>query len=128
MVSKLKAGAVIMRRRRWVNLRPGFSDPRRGRFTTYDPQLSGSSGEPGQGSRQIWPQGNQQGPGGWCGPASVSSLVGLRPTLPLVSPSLFPGNPPPTRWVDGAHCARRRLLLDVIAGYDPKDPVTAYSV
>jgi Asp-tRNA(Asn)/Glu-tRNA(Gln) amidotransferase A subunit family amidase len=60
----------------------------------------------------------------------VSALVGLRPTLPLVSRfGMLPANPsqdtmgPMTRTVGDA--AR---VLDVIAGYDPNDPVTAYAV
>jgi len=64
------------------------------------------------------------------GPAAVSSLVGLRPTLPLVSRfGMLPANPtqdtmgPMTRTV--ADAAR---LLDVMAGYDANDPVTAYAV
>ncbi|WP_411278746.1 amidase family protein, partial [Gemmatimonas sp.] len=64
------------------------------------------------------------------GPAAVSNLVGLRPTLPLVSRfGMLPANPtqdtmgPMTRTV--ADAAR---VLDVIAGYDPDDPVTAYAV
>jgi amidase len=64
------------------------------------------------------------------GPAAVHALVGLRPTLPLVSRfGMLPANPtqdtmgPMTRTV--ADAAR---VLDVIAGYDPNDPVTAYSV
>ncbi len=64
------------------------------------------------------------------GPAAVSSLVGLRPTLQLVSRfGMLPANPtqdtmgPMTRTV--ADAAR---LLDVIAGYDPNDPITAYTV
>ncbi|MCC7055660.1 MAG: hypothetical protein IT355_20480 [Gemmatimonadaceae bacterium] len=64
------------------------------------------------------------------GPAAVSSLVGLRPTLPLVSRfGMLPANPtqdtmgPMTRTV--ADAAR---VLDVIAGYDANDPVTAYAV
>jgi amidase len=64
------------------------------------------------------------------GPAAVSSLVGLRPTLQLVSRfGMMPANPtqdtmgPLTRTV--ADAAR---VLDVIAGYDPKDPITAYAV
>ena len=61
------------------------------------------------------------------GPAAVHSLVGLRPTVPLVSRhGMMPANPssdtlgPMTRTVRDA-----ALLLDVIAGYDPNDPVTA---
>ena len=64
------------------------------------------------------------------GPAAVSSLVGLRPTLPLVSRfGMLPANPtqdtmgPMTRTV--ADAAR---LLDVMAGFDTNDPVTAYAV
>ena len=64
------------------------------------------------------------------GPAAVSSLVGLRPTTPLVSRfGMMPANPsqdtmgPITRCVIDA--AR---VLDVIAGYDPDDPVTAETV
>lgn len=64
------------------------------------------------------------------GPAAVSSLVGLRPTLQLVSRfGMLPANPtqdtmgPMTRTV--ADAAR---VLDVIAGYDPADPITAYAV
>jgi amidase len=64
------------------------------------------------------------------GPAAVSSLVGLRPTLPLVSRfGMLPANPtqdtmgPMTRTV--ADAAR---VLDVIAGFDTNDPITAYTV
>ncbi|MEW5918630.1 MAG: amidase family protein [Gemmatimonadota bacterium] len=64
------------------------------------------------------------------GPAAVHSLVGLRPTVPLVSRAgMLPSNPtqdtmgPMTRTV--ADAAR---VLDVIAGYDPNDAITAYSV
>src|SRR5580704_17532199 len=63
------------------------------------------------------------------GPASNESLVGLRPTLPLVSRfGLLPSTPtrdtlgPMTRTVRDA-----AVTLDVIAGYDPADPVTAQS-
>ena len=64
------------------------------------------------------------------GPAAVHSLVGLRPTLPLVSRyGMMPANPtqdtlgPMTRTV-----ADTAILLDALSGYDPNDPVTAYSV
>src|SRR5262249_14998088 len=63
------------------------------------------------------------------GPASNESLVGLRPTLPLGSRvGLLPSTPhrdklrPTNRTVRDAV-----IVLDVIAGYDPKDPVTAQS-
>lgn len=64
------------------------------------------------------------------GPAAVSNLVGLRPTLSLVSRfGMMPANPtqdtmgPMTRTV--ADAAR---VLDVIAGYDANDPITAETV
>jgi Asp-tRNA(Asn)/Glu-tRNA(Gln) amidotransferase A subunit family amidase len=64
------------------------------------------------------------------GPAAVSNLVGLRPSLPLVSRfGMMPANPsqdtmgPMTRTVEDA-----ALVLEVIAGYDPEDPITAWSV
>jgi Asp-tRNA(Asn)/Glu-tRNA(Gln) amidotransferase A subunit family amidase len=64
------------------------------------------------------------------GPAAVHSLVGLRPTLPLVPRTgMMPANPsqdtmgPITRSVADA-----ALVLDVLAGYDPEDPITARSV
>jgi len=64
------------------------------------------------------------------GPAAVSSLIGLRPTTPLVSRfGMMPANPsqdtmgPITRCVTDA--AR---VLGVIAGYDPDDPATAETV
>lgn len=64
------------------------------------------------------------------GPAAAGSLVGHRPTLPLVSrygsvpfkPS-YDTTGPITRTVKDA-----ALVMDVIAGYDPNDSVTAYAV
>ncbi len=64
------------------------------------------------------------------GPAAVSNLVGLRPTLQLVSTyGMMPANPtqdtmgPMTRTVRDA-----AVVLDAIAGYDRNDPITAYSM
>jgi amidase len=64
------------------------------------------------------------------GPSAVSSLVGLRPTLQLVSRfGLLPASPsqdtmgPMARTVTDA-----AILLDVIAGYDPEDAMTSYAV
>src|SRR5258707_777885 len=63
------------------------------------------------------------------GPAAHNNLVGLRPTLQLVSRAgMLPATPtrdtlgPITRTVRDA-----AIMLDVIAGYDPKDPITARS-
>jgi Asp-tRNA(Asn)/Glu-tRNA(Gln) amidotransferase A subunit family amidase len=63
-------------------------------------------------------------------PAALNGLVGLRPTIGLISRfGMFPASPtrdtlgPMTRTVRDA-----AILLDALAGYDPHDPVTAYSV
>ena len=63
-------------------------------------------------------------------PAAVANAVGLRPTTPLISRfGMMPASPtrdtlgPLTRTVKDA-----AILTSVIAGYDPNDPLTAYSV
>ena len=100
----------------------------------YDPNRnpSGSSGGTGTGiTANFGMVGIGEDTGGSIrGPAAVSSLVGLRPTVPLVSRyGMMPANPandtlgPITRTVKDA-----AILLDVLAGYDPNDPFTAYSV
>ena len=100
----------------------------------YDPRRnpSGSSGGTSVGvAANFGMVGIGEDTGGSIrGPAAVASLVGLRPTLELVSRfGLMPANPttdtmgPMTRTVMDA-----AILLDVIAGYDPQDPVTARSV
>jgi len=100
----------------------------------YDPSRnpSGSSSGTGAGvaaSFGVVGIGEDTG-GSIRGPAAVHALVGLRPTLGLVSVfGMLPANPtqdvlgPMTRTVDDA--AR---VLDVIAGYDPRDPRTAHAV
>ena len=99
----------------------------------YDPRRnpSGSSGGTGVGiAANFGMIGIGEDTGGSIrGPAAVASLVGLRPTLELVSRfGLMPANPttdtmgPMTRTVMDA-----AILLGVIAGYDPSDPVTARS-
>lgn len=100
----------------------------------YDPKRNPSGSSGGTGSAVAANFGlvgiGEDTGGSIRGPAAVSSLVGLRPTLPLVSRfGMLPANPtqdtmgPMTRTV--ADAAR---LLDVLAGYDANDPVTAYSV
>ncbi|MDB5945767.1 MAG: gatA, partial [Ramlibacter sp.] len=63
-------------------------------------------------------------------PASANSLVGVRPTRGLVSragvmPNSYTQDEigPITRTVRDA-----ALLLDVMAGYDPRDPITAFGI
>ena len=99
----------------------------------YDPTRnpSGSSGGSGAGAAAnfgLVAIGEDTG-GSIRGPAAVHGLVGLRPTVPLVSRhGMMPANPssdtlgPMTRTVRDA-----AILLDAIAGYDPNDPVTAYA-
>jgi amidase len=100
----------------------------------YDPTRnpSGSSGGTGSGvAANFGLVGiGEDTSGSVRGPSAVSSLVGLRPTLQLVSRfGLMPANPtqdtmgPMARTVTDA-----AVLLDVIAGYDERDPVTAYAV
>lgn len=93
---------------------------------------SGSSGGTGAGvAANLGMVGIGEDTGGSIrGPAAVHALVGLRPTLELVSRyGMMPANPstdtmgPMTRTVMDA-----AIVLDVIAGYDPNDPVTAESV
>ena len=99
----------------------------------YDPTRnpSGSSGGTGAGiAANFGLVGIGEDTGGSIrGPASVHSLVGVRPTMPLVSRfGMMPASPtndtlgPITRTVEDA-----AILLGVIAGYDPNDPVTAYA-
>jgi amidase len=100
----------------------------------YDPTRNPSGSSGGSGSAAAANFGlvaiGEDTGGSIRGPAAVNSLVGLRPTLPLVSRhGMLPANPtqdtmgPMTRTV--ADAAR---VMDVIAGYDPNDPVTAESV
>jgi Asp-tRNA(Asn)/Glu-tRNA(Gln) amidotransferase A subunit family amidase len=100
----------------------------------YDPRRnpSGSSGGSASGvaaNLGMVAIGEDTG-GSIRGPAAVSNLVGLRPTLQLVSThGMMPANPtqdtmgPMTRTVRDA-----AMVLDAIAGYDPNDPKTAYAV
>lgn len=100
----------------------------------YDPRRnpSGSSGGSASGvAANFGLVGIGEDTGGSIrGPAAVSALVGLRPTLQLVSRfGMMPASPtqdtmgPMTRTVADA-----AAVLDVIAGYDANDPITAYAV
>jgi Asp-tRNA(Asn)/Glu-tRNA(Gln) amidotransferase A subunit family amidase len=135
VVTKLrKAGAVIIAKATMGEFASGIvgsSGPIR---NAYDPRrhASGSSGGTGSGvAANFATAGIGEDTGGSVrGPAAVSSLVGLRPTVPLVSRyGMFPARPstdtvgPLTRTVKDA-----AIVLDAIAGYDPNDPITAYAV
>ena len=99
----------------------------------YDPRRnpSGSSGGTGVGiAANFGMVGIGEDTGGSIrGPAAVHSLVGLRPSVPLVSRhGIMPAKPssdtlgPITRTVMDA-----AILLDVLVGYDSNDPLTSYA-
>jgi amidase len=136
IVTRLRqAGAVIVGKATMGEYASGYFGSASGPIrNAYDPSrnASGSSGGTGSGiAANFATVGIGEDTGGSIrGPAAVSSLVGLRPTLPLVSRhGMFPARPttdtlgPITRTVRDA-----AIVLDVIAGYDSNDPVTAYAV
>lgn len=136
IVTKLKkAGAIIVAKANMGEFANGYVGSAFGvTRNPYDPRRnpSGSSGGTGAGIAANYATvgiGEDTG-GSIRGPASVASLVGLRPSVPLVSRfGMMPANPtqdtlgPIARTVGDA-----AILLDAIAGYDPNDPITAYSV
>jgi len=136
IVTKLKqAGAVIVGKTNMGEFAARYVGSAFGIIRNpYDPRRnpSGSSGGTGAGiaaNYAVVGIGEDTG-GSIRGPASVGSLVGLRPSVPLVSRfGMMPAKPsqdtlgPITRTVRDA-----AILLDAIAGYDPNDPITAYNV
>jgi Asp-tRNA(Asn)/Glu-tRNA(Gln) amidotransferase A subunit family amidase len=130
-----KSGAVIIGKTTMGELASGITASASGPIrNAYDPRrhASGSSGGTGSGvAANLATVGIGEDTGGSVrGPAAVSSLVGLRPTLPLVSRyGMLPARPstdtvgPMARTVKDA-----AIVLDAIAGYDPDDPATAYAV
>ncbi|MGH9786063.1 MAG: amidase family protein, partial [Terriglobia bacterium] len=135
IVTKMKkAGAVIVGKTTMGEFAAGYIGSAFGiARNAYDPARSPSGSSSGTGSgiaANFATVGIGEDTGGSVrGPAAFSSLVGLRPTVPLVSRfGMMPATPsqdtlgPISRTVRDA-----ALLLDVIAGYDPNDPVTAYA-
>jgi amidase len=130
-----KAGAIIIAKTTMGEFAQRYVSSAAGVIrNAYDPNRNPSGSSGGSGSAAAANFGlvaiGEDTGGSIRGPAAVTSLVGLRPTLPLVSRhGMLPANPtqdtmgPMTRTV--ADAAR---VLDVIAGYDPNDPVTAYAV
>ena len=130
-----RAGAIILAKTTMGEFAQRFVSSAAGVIrNAYDPTRNPSGSSGGSASAAAANFGlvaiGEDTGGSIRGPAAVSSLVGLRPTLPLVSRfGMLPANPtqdtmgPITRTV--ADAAR---VLDVIAGYDPSDPVTAYAV
>ena len=136
VVTKLKsAGAVIVAKTTMGEYASGYLGSAAGVIrNAYDPtrNASGSSGGTGSGiAANFALVGIAEDTGGSTrGPAAVNNLVGLRPTLPLVSRhGLFPARPSTDTLGPVARTVRdAALLFDAIVGYDPKDPVTAYGV
>jgi len=135
IVTKMKkAGAVILAKTNMGEFAAGYIGSSYGiARNAYDPARSPSGSSSGTGSgiaANFAMVGIGEDTGGSVrGPAAFASLVGLRPTVPLVSRfGMMPATPtndtlgPIARTVKDA-----ALLLDVIAGYDPNDPVTAYA-
>jgi Asp-tRNA(Asn)/Glu-tRNA(Gln) amidotransferase A subunit family amidase len=136
VVKKLReAGAIIIGKAAMGEFASGYAGSVSGPIRNpYDPTRhpSGSSGGTGAGvAANFATVGIGEDTGGSIrGPAAAGSLVGLRPTLPLVSrhgvlpfrPSYDTVGPIARTSKDAA------LVLDVIAGYDPGDAVTAYAV
>jgi amidase len=136
IVTKLKkAGAVIVGKTTMGEFASGYVGSAFGVVrNAYDPTriASGSSGGTGSGiAANFATVGIGEDTGGSVrGPAAVHNLVGLRPTVPLVSRfGMMPARPttdtlgPIARSVKDA-----AIVLDVIAGYDANDPVTADAV
>ena len=136
IVTRLRrAGAVIVAKTTMGEFASGYLGSAFGAVrNAYDPtrSASGSSGGTGAGvAANFATAGIGEDTGGSIrGPAAVNNLVGLRPTLPLVSRfGMMPARPttdtlgPIARSVKDA-----AIVLDAIAGYDADDPVTAYAV
>jgi len=127
-----RAGAIILAKTNMGEFAAGGSGSAFGDcHNAYDPTYfaSGSSCGTGIGvAASYGTVGIGEDTGGSVrGPASHGSLVGLRPTTPLVSRfGMMPAAPsrdtigPIARTVKDA-----ALVLDTIAGYDPNDPLTA---
>ena len=129
-----KAGAVILGKTTMGEFAAGYLGSAFGIVRNpYSPERSPSGSSSGTGAgvaANFATVGIGEDTGGSVrGPAAFNSLVGLRPTVPLVSRfGMMPATPsqdtlgPIARTVKDA-----AFLLDVIAGYDPNDPVTAYA-
>src|SRR5262245_35182364 len=136
IVTKLKkAGAVVIAKTTMGEFASGYLGSAFGAVrNAYDPTriASGSSGGTGAGiAANFATVGIGEDTGGSVrGPAAVNNLVGLRPTLPLVSRfGMMPARPTTDTLGPIARSVKDvALMLDVIAGYDSNDPVTAETV
>ena len=134
-VTKLKAaGAIILAKATMGEFANGYVGSAFGFMrNAYDPTrvASGSSGGTGTGiAANFSAVGIGEDTGGSTrGPAAVNNLVGLRPTVSLISRyGVMPATP--TRDTVGPITRTVRdtaIVLDVLAGYDSNDPLTAYA-
>jgi amidase len=135
IVERLQAaGAIILAKTNMGEFAQAYSGSAFGDcHNAYDPRRSPSGSSCGSAvgiAANFAAVGIGEDTGGSIrGPASHASLVGLRPTLPLVSRA---GMMPfaPTRDTLGPLTRTVRdtaIVLDAIAGYDPADPITAWS-
>jgi Asp-tRNA(Asn)/Glu-tRNA(Gln) amidotransferase A subunit family amidase len=136
IVEKLKAaGAIIVAKTTMGEFAQGYAGTAFGACrNAYDPAHDPSGSSSGSGvavAANFATVGvGEDTLGSVRGPAARNSLVGLRPTLQLVSRfGMMPAVP--TRDTLGPMARTVRdtaILLDVLAGYDPNDPITAANV
>ena len=135
VVQKLKAaGAVVIGKTNMGEFAAGYLGSAFGIVrNAYDPARSpaGSSSGSGVGvaaNFAVLAVAEDTG-GSIRGPAAHGNAVGLRPTVPLVSRfGMMPATPTQDTLGPIARTVRdAALMLDVIAGYDPNDAVTAYA-
>src|SRR5215471_6536559 len=135
VVTKLKAaGAIVVGKTNMGEFAAGYVGSAFGVVrNAYDPARSpaGSSSGSGVGvaaNFAVLAVAEDTG-GSIRGPAAHGNAVGLRPTVPLVSRfGMMPATPTQDTLGPIARTVRdAALMLDVIAGYDPNDPVTAYA-
>ncbi len=137
VISKLReAGAVILAKNTMSEFaQPGFSGSAYGVCrNAYDPARVPGGSSCGTAvavaaSYGVVGVGEDTG-GSIRNPAAYNGLVGLRPTLGLVSRfGMMPGTPTKDTLGPMARTVRdAAILLDVLAGYDSRDLATGYSV
>jgi Asp-tRNA(Asn)/Glu-tRNA(Gln) amidotransferase A subunit family amidase len=135
IVLRLKAaGAIVIGKTTMGEFAAGYIGSAFGiARNPYDPARSPSGSSAGSGigvAANYAVLGVAEDTGGSVrGPAAHASAVGLRPTVPLVSRfGMMPATPSQDTLGPIARTVRDTAeMLDVIAGYDPNDPVTVYS-
>jgi Asp-tRNA(Asn)/Glu-tRNA(Gln) amidotransferase A subunit family amidase len=136
VVERLKAaGALILAKTNMGEFAAGCAGSAHGWVRNpYDPARDPSGSSAGTGAAIAADFGiigiGEDTTGSIRGPAARNCGVGIRPTLPLVSRyGMMPANP--TRDTAGPIMRTVRdaaRVFDVLVGYDPNDPVTAFGV